>query len=126
MNCYRSGHRAQWPDVRMRMSLLLRLVLAAAGVLLADASISVNVDTDKIVSDGLGMWEREREIAGVESSLLSMLGFARRPKPQGPAHVPESLKKLFHRQKRMGMADIAKRGIHTRSANTVRSFPHVG
>ena len=70
--------------------------------------------------------EREQAIAGVEASLLSLLGMSKRPRPQGPAHVPESLKQLYARQNSMGMANIAKRGIHTRSANTVRAFNHIG
>lgn len=113
-------------DVRMRMSLLLRLLLAAAGVLLAEAKISLNVTSDNTV-DTLGMKEREQTIAGVEASLLSLLGFTRRPKPQGSTvHIPESLRKLYLHQKKIGIADIAKPGFHTRSANTVRSFSHVG
>lgn len=110
----------------MRMSLLLRLVLAAAGVLLAEGRTSWSVNGDNSVDGGLGMGEREQAIAGVEASLLSLLGFARRPKPQGSAHIPESLRKLYLRQKKIGTADIARRGFHTRSANTVRSFAHVG
>jgi len=68
----------------------------------------------------------EQVIAGMEASLLSLLGFTKRPKPQGSAYIPESLKKLYDRQNSIGSADIAKPGIHTRSANTVRSFSHVG
>ncbi|XP_046419342.1 protein decapentaplegic [Neodiprion virginianus] len=104
----------------MHMSLLLRLVLAAVGVLLAGGGAAF-ADTVEVVGAG----ERNRAIAGVEASLLSLLGFAKRPRPSGSAHVPESLKKLYIRQSAIGMADIARPGIHARSSNTVRSFAHV-
>lgn len=113
-------------DITMRMLLSLRLALIAAGLLLLvtiNASMQLNLDSD--TAKHFGISEREQAIAGMEASLLSLLGFAKRPKPQGPAYVPESLKKLFVRQNSIGMADIAKPGIHTRSANTVRSFAHV-
>lgn len=73
----------------------------------------------------LGLRDRQQSITGFEASLLSLLGFTRRPKPQGPAYVPDSLKKLYIKQNSIGMADIAKPGIHARSANTVRSFSHI-
>lgn len=114
-------------SVTMRTLLLLRLVLVGVGVLLstvtrAHESINNNIDS----SGSMTLTERDQAIAGVEASLLSMLGFAKRPKPQGKAHIPESLKKLYALQNSIGIADIALPGIHSRSANTVRSFAHVG
>lgn len=111
-------------EVTMHMSLLLRLVLAAVGVLLAGAGAGAGADTVEVVGAGAG--DRDQAIAGVEASLLSLLGFAKRPRPTGSPHVPESLKKLYIRQSAIGMADIARPGIHARSSNTVRSFAHVG
>lgn len=64
-------------------------------------------------------------MAGVEANLLFLLGLTKIPKPLDAAHVPESLQKLYARQNRSGTVDIARRGIHVRSANTVRSFSHV-
>lgn len=64
--------------------------------------------------------------AGIETSLLSLLGFKKRPNPQGSTHVPESLKELQARQNNIDTTNFAKPGIHARSANTVRSFSHVG
>lgn len=90
-----------------------------SSVTLASPSSSSSSDHFKTVN-------REQVVAGVEASLLSLLGFEKRPNPQGSAHVPESLKKLQARQNSIGTADIAKPGIHARSANTVRSFSHVG
>lgn len=125
----------------MRMSPLPRLVLVAAVTLLtsanANAETGLRIDTNTVSSSSSASApasssyrfetvNREQVIAGMEASLLSLLGFEKRPNPQGSAHVPESLKKLQARQNTIGIADIAKRGIHARSANTVRSFPHVG
>ncbi|XP_016915606.1 protein decapentaplegic [Apis cerana] len=109
----------------MRMLLPLRLVFVAAGLLLATTKANVHLHLHSDTAKHFAIGEREQAIAGMEASLLSLLGFAKRPKPQGPAYVPESLKKLFIKQNTIGTADIAKPGIHARSANTVRSFSHV-
>ncbi|XP_001607677.1 protein decapentaplegic [Nasonia vitripennis] len=142
----------------MRMSLLLRLVLAAAGALLASAeqpganelgpadersqqrhrqqeqqrarSHSRTTAPSVAGSDEPEMDETERAkaIAGLETSLLTLLGFSRRPRPlqrSGQTHVPEQLKQLYRRQSASGVVDIAKRGINAGPANTVRSFLHV-
>ncbi|XP_048505138.1 protein decapentaplegic isoform X2 [Athalia rosae] len=111
--------------VTMHMSLLLRLVLAAVGVLLAGVCCCAAGAADTVEEEVVGAGDREQAIAGVEASLLSLLGFSKRPRPLGPSHVPESLKKLYLRQSASGMADIARPGIHARSSNTVRSFAHV-
>lgn len=116
--------------VTMRMLLLIRLTLVAAGLLLANSITSANTKThvqtnSKTRKHNSGGQDRDEVIAGMEASLLSLLGFTKRPKPQGPVYVPESLRKLYVRQNSIRMADIAKPGIHTRSANTVRSFYHV-
>lgn len=149
-------------DVTMRMSLLLRLLLAAACALLANASLSSEHGFNGIQSherdkDELGQnrsrhkndqqlhrlstgenhrhkdetklnpEERAKAIASVEASLLSILGFKKRPRPVSyTAHVPDKLIKLYAKQSAIGMADIAQRGLHASSANTVRSFVHVG
>lgn len=110
-------------DITMCMLLPLRLVLVAASLLLATTE---NVHFHLHPEEHFAIGEREQAIAGIEASLLSSFGFTKRPKPQGPAYVPESLRKLFNKQNAIGMADIAKPGIHARSANTVRSFSHIG
>lgn len=146
----------------MRMSLLLRLVLAAAGALLASAeqpsaselapaddrsqrqqqeqqrtrtrtttpTITSSSSPSSLRTDEPEMDETERAkaIAGLETSLLTLLGFSRRPRPQknAQAHVPEHLKQLYRRQSASGVVDIAKRGINAGPANTVRSFVHIG
>ncbi|XP_058792512.1 protein decapentaplegic-like [Phymastichus coffea] len=109
----------------MRVSLLLlRLVLAAAGALLAGALLA-SAQLDGPQQRRRDEAERARTLAGLEANLLGLLGFARRPRPP-PAprpHVPEALRQLQRRQSSLGLADVAKRGVG--SANTVRSFLHV-
>ncbi|XP_033323946.1 protein decapentaplegic [Megalopta genalis] len=109
----------------MRMLLPLRLVFVAANLLLAATKANVHMHLHSDTAKHFSIGEHEQAIAGIEASLLSLLGFAKRPKPQGPAYVPESLKKLFVKQNSIGMADIARPGINARSANTVRSFSHI-
>lgn len=111
-------------DVTMRMLLLLRLVLAAAGALLASANSLI--DTEGEMPYQISSKERKQAIARVENEILNLLGMAKRPKSVEPAHVPDSLKKLYKRQNFLGTANIAKRGIHANSANTVRAFNHIG
>lgn len=114
--------------VTMHMSLLLRFLLAGVGgVLLAGGGAVNGVAVTGAFADTGETGDRDQAIAGVEASLLSLLGFAKRPaRPMGSTHVPESLKKLYIRQSAIGISDIARPGIHARSSNTVRSFPHVG
>ncbi|XP_011168636.1 protein decapentaplegic [Solenopsis invicta] len=129
----------------MRMSPPLGLVLVAAVTLLASANanaetgLHIDSDTATLLSSSpssslsssssssyyFGTKDRDQVIAGMEASLLSLLGFTKRPRPQGQAHIPKSLRDLHARQNVIGVVDIAKPGIHTRSANTVRSFPHI-
>ncbi|XP_024887270.1 protein decapentaplegic-like [Temnothorax curvispinosus] len=123
----------------MRMSPPLGLVLVAAVTLLASAnanaetSLRIDPDTATAFSSSSSYRfgttdrkDRDQVIAGMEASLLSLLGLAKRPRPQGQAYIPHSLRELYDRQNAIGIADIAKPGIHARSANTVRSFPHIG
>ncbi|KAK9304236.1 hypothetical protein QLX08_004242 [Tetragonisca angustula] len=106
----------------MCMLLPLRLVLVAASLVLVTTE---NIHFNLHPKERFAIGERKQAIAGIEASLLSSLGLTKRPKPQGPAYVPDSLRKLFVKQNAIGMADIAKPGIHARSANTVRSFSHI-
>ena len=110
-------------DITMCMLLPLRLVLVAASLVLVTTE---NIHFNLHPKERFAIGERKQAIAGIEASLLSSLGLTKRPKPQGPAYVPDSLRKLFVKQNAIGMADIAKPGIHARSANTVRSFSHIG
>lgn len=119
-------------DVTMRMSPPLGFALVAAVTLLtsanANAETLLRIDPDTATSSSsyrFGTKDRDQVIAGMEASLLSLLGFTKRPRPQGQAHIPNSLRELHARQNAIGIADIAKPGIHARSANTVRSFPHI-
>ncbi|XP_029162747.1 protein decapentaplegic-like [Nylanderia fulva] len=138
----------------MRMSPLLRLVLVAAFALLASANANAEAglrgsDTNRTVllssspsspssspsssssssssssRHGFRAMNNKQVIAGVEASLLSLLGFKKRPNPQGTVYIPKSLRNLQARQSKIGVSNIAKPGIHARSANTVRSFSHV-
>lgn len=79
----------------MRMLLPLRLVFVAAGLLLATTKANVHLHLHSDTAKHFAIGEREQAIAGMEASLLSLLGFAKRPKPQGPAYVPESLKNFL-------------------------------
>ncbi|KAJ8968256.1 hypothetical protein NQ317_001898 [Molorchus minor] len=68
-------------------------------------------------------------LAEVETNLLSLFGFKGRPKvDKTKVVIPQAMVDLYERQ--MGFpletASIPKRGIHTRSANTIRSFTHIG
>lgn len=65
----------------------------------------------------------------VESNLMSLLGFKKRPKAdKSKIVVPQAMLELYHRQTGLFLdtASIAKPNLHTRNANTVRSFNHVG
>ncbi|GJQ65557.1 putative transforming growth factor-beta (TGF-beta) family protein [Trypoxylus dichotomus] len=64
----------------------------------------------------------------VESNLMSLFGFRRRPKAdKSKIVVPQAMLDLYRRQTGLFLdtASIAKPNLHTRNANTVRSFNHV-
>lgn len=68
-------------------------------------------------------------LAEVETNLMSLFGFKQRPKiDKSKVVIPQAMLDLY--QKQMGFpldtASIPKKGWHTRSANTVRSFTHIG
>ncbi|CAD6213244.1 GSCOCG00003983001-RA-CDS [Cotesia congregata] len=118
----------------MRTLLLLRLVFVGVGVLVTDISTATTLQTDNNIAqassnyiesssdsvDDMDPNDKQRITASVEASLLSLLGFSKRPRPKGKPHVPESLKKLYTKQNSISSSNIAKKGLHTRSANTVR------
>ncbi|XP_043493767.1 protein decapentaplegic-like isoform X2 [Polistes fuscatus] len=120
--------------VTMRMLLLMRLMLVAVISMLlmytsASSSNEVHLETvskpGKSISNLYKDEKTKQMIASLESNLLALFGFTKRPTPTGPAYVPESLRKLYLRQNSIRMSAIAKPGINARSANTVRTFYHV-
>ncbi|KAJ8953833.1 hypothetical protein NQ318_006683 [Aromia moschata] len=67
-------------------------------------------------------------LAEVETNLLSLFGFKNRPKvDKSKVYIPQAMLEMYEKQ--MGFpldtASIPKRGFHTRSANTIRSFTHI-
>ncbi|CAG9857326.1 unnamed protein product [Phyllotreta striolata] len=65
----------------------------------------------------------------LEAQLLRSLGFNGRPRvDRADVVVPEAMVELYERQMEVPVetTSIPKRGWHTKNANTVRSFTHVG
>ena len=71
--------------------------------------------------------EKPEVLEKVESSLLSLFGFRKRPRP-GKVVVPEAMLELYRRQTGHDVETTALPlpGRHTHTANTVRSFTHIG
>ncbi|KAH0535522.1 hypothetical protein KQX54_016941 [Cotesia glomerata] len=109
---YRSGSPGDW-------SYDAHVAAAEIGA----SSNYIESSSDSV--DDMDPNDKQRITASVEASLLSLLGFSKRPRPKGKPHVPESLKKLYAKQNSISSSNIAKKGLHTRSANTVRSFSHI-
>lgn len=68
-------------------------------------------------------------LAEVEASLLSLFGFKSRPKiDKSKIVIPQALIEMYEKQTGFPFetASIPKKGLHTRSANTIRSFTHIG
>lgn len=66
----------------------------------------------------------------VENILLAQLGLGKRPRPSDPSKIviPEAIKQLYAEMtgQEVDSINIPKPGLHTKTANTVRSFPHQG
>lgn len=68
-------------------------------------------------------------IVEVENNLLSLFGFRRRPKiDKTKIEIPEAMLRLYEQQigQPYDTVAIPRPGLHTNSANTVRSFSHIG
>lgn len=65
----------------------------------------------------------------IEKNLLSLFGFKKRPKiDRSKIVIPEAMKKLYAEimGHELDSVNVPKPGLHTKSANTVRSFTHEG
>lgn len=66
----------------------------------------------------------------IEKNLLSLFGMKSRPRSidRSKAIIPEAMKKLYAEitGQEFRTLNIPKPGLHTKSANTVRSFQHEG
>ena len=65
-------------------------------------------------------------LQSVEKNLLSLFGFRKRPRPRGKVVIPDAMVQLYKQQTGMDLdtSALPLPGRLTRSANTVRSFPH--
>lgn len=74
--------------------------------------------------------DRETQLK-VEQNLLTLFGRSKRPQPidRSKIMIPESLKQLYAEimgEELRETVNLPKPGLHTKSANTVRSFTHEG
>lgn len=70
----------------------------------------------------------QEALAEVEANLLSLFGFRKRPRiDRAKVVIPQAMLDLYRRQTghRLDTASIHRPGLHTKSANTVRSFTHI-
>lgn len=67
----------------------------------------------------------------VEKNLLTLFGMSKRPKPidRSKVVIPDAMKALYAEimgEELRESVNLPKPGLHTKSANTVRSFTHEG
>lgn len=67
----------------------------------------------------------------IEKNLLSLFGFTKRPKAidRSKIVIPEAMKQLYAQimgHELDSSINLPKAGLHTKNANTVRSFTHEG
>lgn len=67
----------------------------------------------------------------IEKNLLTLFGMSKRPKPidRSKIVIPEAMKMLYAEimgEELRESVNLPKPGLHTKSANTVRSFTHEG
>lgn len=116
----------------MRGLLMVLLVLATLQTPLAPPALALDLDDDAPAPAGTPRPARPRPppqvIESVEKNLLSLFGLSARPRPAGKVVIPEAMVRLYKQQTGMDLetAALPLPGRLTRSANTVRSFPHKG
>lgn len=96
-----------------------------------DNSFTISDKKETNENDGIIPTMDHDTIIKVEKNLLTLFGRSKRPKPidRTKVVIPESLKILY--AKTMGeelreSVNLPTPGLHTKSANTVRSFTHEG
>ncbi|XP_069685177.1 protein decapentaplegic-like [Periplaneta americana] len=82
--------------------------------------------SSKSSTTSISLKDNPEVLASVESSLLSLFGFRKRPRPDKVV-VPEAMLALYRRQTghEYDTSALPLPGKHTHTANTVRSFTHV-
>lgn len=94
-------------------------------------SISKQINENEAIEpSSVTVMDNETKIK-VEQNLLTLFGRSKRPKPidRSKVVIPEEMKKMYADM--MGeelreSVNLPKPGLHTKSANTVRSFTHEG
>lgn len=92
-------------------------------------SFSEGIDENAAIEPSVTL-DRDTKIK-VEKNLLSIFGMSKRPKPIDRAKIviPEAMKQLYAEimgEELRESVNLPKPGLHTKSANTVRSFTHEG
>ncbi|KAJ1519320.1 hypothetical protein ONE63_004619 [Megalurothrips usitatus] len=116
----------------MRGLLMVTLVLATLLTPLAPPALALVLDSEEDADAAAAAAAAPRPrpppevLQTVEKNLLSLFGFQRRPRPSGKVVIPEAMVRLYKQQTGMDLDTDALPlpGRLTRSANTVRSFPH--
>lgn len=99
-----------------------------------DSSSSNSVLSDNLSSDReSSSFNREKPdpqtLVQIEKNLLSLFGFNKRPKvDRSKIVIPEAMKQLYAQimGHELDSTNVPKEGLHTKNANTVRSFTHEG
>lgn len=68
-------------------------------------------------------------LAEVEASLMSLFGFRKKPNiDRSKLVIPQAMLDMYERQtgRVLDTTSILRPGLYTKSANTMRSFTHVG
>lgn len=99
--------------------------LAAA----AESGLQTNSNSPVVLSSSvpdLSIRERNDMLNAFESTLLNMFGFSERPRPKGKKRVPEYIMDIYRRHSSGTTMDFDIEGKTTGTANTVKSFHHIG
>lgn len=88
------------------------------------------LDKSEATTEKLPITDKETQIK-VEKNLLTLFGMAKRPKPidRSKIVIPQAMKALYAEimgEELRETVNFPKPGLHTKSANTVRSFTHEG
>lgn len=87
-------------------------------------------ENEAIASSEQVTMDRDTKVK-VEKNLLSIFGMSKRPKPidRSKVVIPDAMKALYAEimgEELRESVNLPKPGLHTKSANTVRSFTHEG
>lgn len=146
---FNGQHVASTEEVKQSSSSSTNLITSSSSLLSTDSSSSIDSSSNRNNNNKYNSYSNELDISDsveseknyrgdkpdpqtlvqIEKNLLSLFGFEKRPKvDRSKIVIPEAMKKLYAQitGHELEIIDAPKADIHSKDANTIRSYTHEG